>query len=196
MKTFYLLLCLLTATVSHSQTIENELNKLIGTFAGEWSTYAMDQNGERIKTNSWKDTLRGVKPVINDTLAYVTIKAIMHFDNPNIPAYPMKFIEGFKLEKGKIKSHFFNIMGNETIDTKINEDTYVISQDISPYELKQFGFETAKKAVNTTIKVVLDINGTEIHKIKRISTISWIENSEEKYVQFVSMDGYHKKISN
>ena len=127
-------------------------------------------------------------------MAYVNVNSTMYFDNSNIPPYKMQFKEGYKILDNKILYHFFNIMGSEFIEHKINDHTYVISQEISPFEIKQMGIESATKATHTTVKETINFNGEETHKISVISTIVWIENSEEKNIQFVSLKGHHKKI--
>ena len=104
------------------------------------------------------------------------------------------FKEGYKISDNEIVYHFFNIMGAEFKEHSINKHTYVIFQEISPFELKQFGIESATEATNTTVKQIINYKGEEIHMVSRISTIVWKEDSEEKNIQFVSLKGFHKKI--
>lgn len=188
------LLILFGSSKVFSQSIESEINKFAGNFSGEWTAFKLDKNYEVIKAISWKDTLRTDKPIINDSLAFVNIKSIMVFDNPQIPNYNMSFKEGFKIKNSKIDTHFFTTMGIETIETKIGDNTYVISQEISPFELKQLGVNSAISATNTTVKVITLENQIEVHRISRISTITIEHNSEQKTVQFVSLKGFHKRI--
>ena len=194
MKKMYLILSLCIAGNAYSQTIEAEINKLSGVFTGEWTTYKLNEKGEVVKVNAWQDTLRAGTPIINDTLAYVNINSVMHFENEFIPPYKMQFTEGFKLSDGEIEHHFFTIMGAEHIEHKINEHTYVITQPIMPFELKQLGITSAKTATNTTVKEIIDLNGKEVHLVTITSTIVWVENDEEKYTQYVSCKGYHKRM--
>ena len=144
---FSTLLCVANAS---AQTIENEINKLSGKFAGEWAMYKLDENHETVKAMVWKDTLRTSKPIINDTLAYVNVNSVMVFDNPSIPSYKMNFIEGFKIKNRTIKSRFFEVRGTESVEIKISDNTYIVSQDITPFELKQLGIKSAIKATNTS----------------------------------------------
>ena len=194
MKKLIFLVIIFSHLCTYSQTIESELNKLIGVFVGEWTTYKLNGKGEIVIVNSWKDTLHTNSPIINDSLAYVNVNSIMHFENEDIPPYKMQFKEGYKISDNEILCHFFNIMGTEFIEHNINNHTYVISQQISPFELNQFGIKNASEATNTTVKEIINVNGEEIHKISRISTIVWTENSEEKNIQFVSLKGFHKRI--
>ena len=189
----YLILSLCIAGNAYSQTVEAEINKLSGVFTGEWTTYKLNEKGEVVIVNAWQDTLRAGTPIINDTLAYVNINGILHFENEFIPPYKMQFTEGFKLSNGEIEHHFFTIMGTELIEHKINEHTYVITQPIMPFELKQLGIASAKTATNTTVKEIIDLNGEEVHLVTITSTIVWVKNDEEKYTQYVSCKGYHKK---
>lgn len=195
MKNIVLLIGILAVTSSYSQTIEDEINKLTGTFMGEWTAYKLDENGSIVKSYSWIDTLRATDPVITESEAYITVRGFMHFDDPNIPPYKIQFKEGFKVNDGKIGEHFYTIMGVESIENKVAENTYIISNDISPFELQQLGFKTMTTGVHTSIKVILNIDGKEIHKISRISTITWTENNEKKEIQFLSMEGKHTRIN-
>jgi hypothetical protein len=195
MKNIVLLIGMLIATSIYSQTVEDEINKLTGEFAGEWTTYKLNESSEIVKANSWVDTLRAGDPVITKSEAYVTVKGIMHFENPNIPPYKIQFKEGFKIKDGAVGAHFYIILGVESIETKVSENTYVISNEISPFELPQLGFKSINKGMHTTIKVILNVNGKEVHKISRISTIQWKEDDEEKEIQFLSMKGNHRRIN-
>jgi len=190
----YLILSLCIAGNAYSQTVEAEINKLSGVFTGEWTSYKLNEQGEVVKANAWQDTLRSGKPIINDTLAYVNINGVMHFENEFIPPYKMQFTEGFKLSDGEIEHHFFTIMGTEQIEHKINQHTYVVTQKMSPFELQQLGIASAKEATNTTVKEIIDLNGEEVHLVTITSTIVWVENDEEQYAQFVSLKGYHKRM--
>lgn len=192
---FLLLIYIFSSATIYAQNVNNELNKFAGVFAGEWTTFILNENKDVVKSRSWNDTLSTINTVINDTIAFVDIKSVMIFQNPNIPAYKMDFREGFKIENGKITSHFFSVMGVESKEIKVKENTYIISQEVSPFELKQLGINKAEKGTNTSVKIIEQVNGIEVHKITRISTILVNENGEDKIYQFVSMTGYHKKLS-
>lgn len=197
MKKSTILFCLMVFWSSlFSQTIEEEINKLAGVFVGEWTAYKLDKDHVAIKALSWKDTLITDEPTINDSLAFVNISSTMVFDNPKMPEYKMNFQEGMKIDNGKIKSHFFTVMGNETIETKIGDNTYIISQAIAPYELKQLGIDEEATGINTTVKVILIENEIEIHKITRLSTITFASDLNLQAIQFVSLKGYHRRIEN
>lgn len=95
MKNIFIVLLILSGSSKvFSQSIENEINKFAGKFSGEWTTFKLNENYEVIKAISWKDTLRTDKPIINDSIAFVNIKSVMVFDNPQIPNYNMNFKEG------------------------------------------------------------------------------------------------------
>lgn len=193
-KTLLILTIIWCSQQLNAQSIEKEIQTFTGQFAGEWTAYKMNSSGEIIKSMSWKDTLTTSDPIINDTLAFVNIKSIMTFDNPNIPPYKLDFKEGFKIKNGIILFHFFTVMGTEAIETKVDNGTYVISQPVSTFELNQMGFKNVVEAKNTTVKVILMVNGTEVHKISRITTIMWKENEQIWTKQFLSLEGFHKRI--
>jgi hypothetical protein len=185
---------ILTSINLNAQTIESELNKISGHFVGEWTSYKYSPNGEIIKSMSWSDTLLTENPVINDSIAYVNVKSTMTFNNPNIPPYKMEFQEGFDLLNGKAINRFFIVMGVKSIESKVSGNTYIISQPINSYELNQLGFLSALEAYHTIVKLTLNIDGKEVHKVTRISTIAWENNSKIETVQFVSLEGSHERI--
>jgi len=186
---------IILASISlQAQSIESELNKMSGEFVGVWTSYKYSPNGDIVKSMSWKDTVLTMNPVINDTMAYVNVKSTMTFDNTHIPPYKMEFQEGFDVSKGKIIDHFFRVMGVKSIETKVSNNTYIISQPVSSYELNQLGFSSALEAYHTTVKLTLNVSGKEVQKITRITTVVWENNSKTETVQFVSLEGYHERI--
>lgn len=192
-KNYLIVLLIILSYQIKSQNIEMELNKISGKFVGEWTMFKLSDNGEKIKAYSWKDTINTSKAIINDTIAYVTVNDMMLFDDPTIPRYSMKFKEGFILNE-KTPEHFIEIKGVRYIETKINENTFVIQQPISKTELLQLGINSAIEAYNTTVKIILNQKNQEIQKITRVTTFSWKDNNEIKSKQFVSMEGYHLKL--
>ncbi len=192
-KSIVLGLFVFATSILNAQNLEVEIGKLAGTYVGKWTMYK-HINGNVEKAISWMDTLICESPVINDTLAYLTVKSKMIFDNPQIQPYNMEFQEGFELSENNELMHYFQYMEGKFYEKKINENTYIISQPISQFELGQLGFTSAKSAYNTTIKIVVSVNGQEVHQISRISTLIIQNNDREETIQFVSMNGYHKKI--
>lgn len=193
-KNIFTAFIVLTSISINAQTIESELNKISGHFIGVWTSYKYSSNGEIIKDMSWNDTISTDNQVINDSIAYVNVKSTMTFNNPDIPPYKMEFQEGFDLLDGKIINRFFIAMGVKSIESKVSSNTHIFSQPINSSELNQLGFSSAIEAYHTTIKLTLFIDGKEVHKITRISTIVWENNSKIETVQFVSLKGYHERI--
>jgi len=195
MKNVILFFIISMSNIVHAQSAKEAIAKLAGNYSGEWTSYMMSKEGEIVKAISWVDTLKCSEPIINDTSAYVNVFSSMVFDNPQVPPYKMAFQEGYKLKKGKVGAHFFTMMGVEQLEQQIDENTYVISKALSPFELKQLGFESALEATTTTTKVIMEIDGTEHHNITGISTVKWKEGAEIKLKQFVSLKGLHKKLN-
>ena len=189
------IISLLTISLVKAQTVEDEINKLRGNFSGEWTAFKKDATGNIVKSVSWKDTLTTSEPIANDTIIYVDVQSKMTFDNPHIPAYEMQFKEGFYVKDKKIVKHFFTYMNNEVEQIKLDNNTYVYSQKVEAHEFPQMGFNNATEGTHTVVKVIINIDGHEIHKIKRITTILWKDkNLSLQNIQFVSLSGYHKKI--
>ena len=87
-------------------------------------------------------------------------------------------------------------MNNEIEQIKLDNTTYVYSQKVEVNEFPQLGFNNAIEGTHTVVKVIINIDGQEIHKIKRITTILWKdENGSIQNTQFVSLTGYHKRIN-
>lgn len=194
MKRIIVLELIIFSTISlNAQDLKSEIDRISGKYVGEWTTFQY-MNEQSVKTMSWKDTLVSSSPIINDTIAYVTMNNKMIFDNPNIPPYEMKFQEGFEISKDNGIRHFIDIMGVKSYELQTAKNTYTITQPVSQFELGQLGIQSAKNAINTVVKVVFNVNGHEVHKISRVSTVLIEENGKEEVIQFLSMKGYHKKI--
>ncbi len=191
-----IIISLLTICFVKAQTIEDEINKLSGNFSGEWTSFKKDNAGNIVKTTSWKDTVTTSKPIVNDTIIYVDVLSKMIFNNLHIPEYIVKFKEGLYIKDNIILKHFFTYKNIEVAQIKLDNDTYVYSQKVEDQEFPQMGFNSATEGIHTMVKVIINIDGQEIHKIKRITTILWKdENNKIQSSQFVSLSGYHKKIN-
>ena len=194
-KNIILIFIISLPSMIYGQSAKEAIAKLAGNYSGEWTSYMMSKDGQIIKAISWIDTLKCSEPIINDTMAYLNVYSSMVFDNPQVPPYKMVFQEGYKLEKRKVGAHFFTIMGVEQVEQQVEENTYVISKVLTPFELKQIGFESALEATTTTTKVIMKVEGVEYHKITGISTVKWKEGTDIKIKQFVSLEGFHKKLN-
>lgn len=191
---FLFSICLLSlSSFIYCQSVNDEINQLTGSYSGEWTSYKLNEELLPIKALGWKDTLVSSQPIINDTLAYVEIDSKMIFDDPHIPNYKLELKEGFKIEEGAILSYFISVMGEELTKTKINDSTYIISQNITPYELIQLGVDPEATGTNTTVKLIVYEGDVEIHKVSRLSTIIISEGDNKRTIQFTSLEGYHKK---
>lgn len=190
-----IIVSLLIINFSYAQNIEVEKNKLIGKYTGEWQAFKKDIHNNIVESVSWKDIVTTSELIETDTLIYVNVQSKLTFDNPQIPEFEMQFKEGFYLENNKISKMFFTYMNNEIEQIKTSENTYVYTQKINNYEFAQLGFNNAIEGFHTVIKVIINSEGQEIHKIKRITTVLWYdENKKIRNLQFVSLSGFHQKI--
>ncbi len=193
---FVIIIFILTIGFAKTQTIEDEINKLSGNFVGEWTSFKNDATGNIVKSASWKDTLLASKPIKNDSILYVNVHSKMVFDNPHIPVYEVNFKEGLYFKNNVVLKHFFTYRNLEVEQIKLDNNTYAYSQKVETFEFPQMGFNSATEGTHTMVKVIVNIDGQEIHKVKRITTILWKDdNNSVQSSQFVSLSGYHKKIN-
>ncbi|UUV21326.1 hypothetical protein [Paenimyroides aestuarii] len=189
---FFMFLCINLYTLN-AQELDSKLEKISGKYVGEFTAFKYN-NGQTEETVSWKDTVTTSAPIATETSAYMNVTSEMVFNNPHIPPYKMQFKEGFEQLKNEEIKHFIEVMGTKFYQIEVPNNTFIISQPISKFELSQLGFTNAKEAYHTTVKVVVNKEGQEVHNISRISTIKIDNDGKEEIVQFLSMKGHHTKI--
>lgn len=191
-----LLFVLLFLTINlGAQDVKQEMEKLNGVFAGEWTSYKKGITGEIVVANSWKDTLITEEPIKDETTVHVKVKCSYTFDNPNIPDYYLEFREGFYYEGEEIKDRFFSSGGSIIKFVQIDENTFMYNQPVHKNEFSQMRFLSGLDGTHSIIKVISDEEGQEFHRITRITTLRYLdENDKIRSTQFVSLKGYHKRL--
>lgn len=195
----FILVCgLLLSGSSHrqSQMVPEELQSLVGSYCGEWSAYGIDGSGHVIKATSWTDTITLSDPVVEVNRAYAVTEDKMYFEGGHIPPMTVSGIEGFFInENGSLGDHFFAMYGQVYRMNQLNDNTWVYTMPGSPQELVNFGFTDIISAQHVVIKVVSNENGTETHRISRITTVNWRDsNGDEKWIHYNSLEGYHRRL--
>jgi hypothetical protein len=181
--------------VNLAQSVEQELDLLKGSFAGEWSTFKNDIHGDIVPLATWKDTLIFGKITQTDSMVHCRTQVSYTFDHSAIPPTSMRYLEGFYYEGDSVTSHFFSSGGNIIPYIKIAENTYSYTQEMHPNEFIQFRFMSGVKGSHTQLKVVSYENNREVHHYTRVTTIiSMDSKGNESSRQFVSLKGVRKRI--
>jgi hypothetical protein len=119
----------------------------------------------------------------------------MTFEDESIS--PMTFVgtEGYFIdEDGRLGDYFFEIYGQVFRMQKLAADAWAYSMPVTPAELGMLGLPPASSGQHVMVKVVTTEGGVETHRITRVSTVRWTdETGEEHWSQFTSLKGYHKR---
>jgi len=196
MKQFITAILILSAFGLSAQSINEKLAEIQGTFIGEWAVFRYLPSGNHMEVMSWTDTIYSSDPTINDTAAFVKMHNSMYFKNHNIPTYKHQFIEGFIIENKDIKDHFFLRNGVITIEKEATDNVFIINEPASTQDQHLLGFPSASDANHLLVKKRINVDGHETHMITRITTFVLETDSGQVAKQYVSLKGYHKKISN
>jgi hypothetical protein len=160
-----------------SRPIPQELRNLTGTYVGEWAMFGVDENGQVVRKASWTDTIKVGSPTIKGDRAVVTTDDEMIFAGGKIPPRRFQGSEGY-----------FTRMH------KLADEIWAYGMPAAAPEIAQLGFTNVRSAQHVLIKVVTSENGTETHRITRVTTVNWKDKQgKEICTQFVSLQGYHKR---
>jgi hypothetical protein len=174
-----------------------ELSDLTGTFVGEWTLFGIDENGQVVKKAAWTDTIKAENPVIKGDRAFVTTSDEMVFEGGKIPPRKYQGTEGYFINAdGSLGDYFIESFGKTTRMHRLAENIWAYGIPAASQEIAQLGFSNFSSAHHALVKVVTRENGTETHRITRITTVNWKDKTgKERCTQFVSLQGYHKKQS-
>jgi hypothetical protein len=178
-----------------ARPIPKELSDLTGTFVGEWTMFGLDENGQITKKAAWTDTIKVENPVIKGDRAFVTNTDEMIFAGGKIPPRKYQGSEGYFINAdGSLGDYFIESFGKTTRMHKLAENIWAYGIPAATQEIAQLGFSNIINAHHALVKVVTRENGTETHRITRITTVNWKDRTgKEVCTQFVSLQGYHKR---
>ena len=175
--------------------VPQEVQALVGSYAGSWTTMGLGPNGEITDLASWTDTMIASHPTTDGKRAWVKTVDQMVFEGGHIPPFELPGIEGFHLnDDGSLGSYFIETAGLTFNMMKLSKNTWCYAAQASPQELMQMGFPHGATGDHALIKVILDENGVETHRIHRVSTVSWPTDSGLRTLQFVSLRGIHRRM--
>lgn len=198
---FMLMLCLPFAREASAQErtrqVPAEVNAIAGTYTGAWTMYGVDEKGQAVKRVAWTDVIRAENAVVKGDRAYVTITDEMTFEGGRIPPRKTQGMEGYLFNKdGSLGDYFFETSGKTYRFQKLANDTWAYSVPADARELAQLGFSNVVSGQHVLVKVVTSEQGIETHRISRVTTVNWKDaDGKERWTQFISLQGFHKRQS-
>lgn len=174
-----------------------EVKAIAGTYAGAWTIYGVDEAGQPLKRAAWTDVIKAENPVVKGDRAFVNVTDEMTFEGGRIPPRKTQGMEGYFINKdGSLGDYFFEGAGQTYRFQRLAKDTwaYVVAAD--PRELAQLGFSNVVSGQHALIKVITSEQGVETHRISRVTTVNWKDaEGKDRWTQFVSLQGFHKRQS-
>jgi hypothetical protein len=178
-----------------TKQLPKEISDLTGTFTGEWSMFGIDASGQVVKKMSWTDIIKTENPVIKGDKAFVTTIDEMSFEGGKIPPRKFQGTEGYFINQdGSLGEYFIESSGQITKMQRLEKNVWAYATAASTQEMMQLGFTNVASAQHTLLKVVIQDNGAETHRITRITTVNWKDKEgKEHWMQYISLQGFHKK---
>ena len=172
-----------------------EVRALEGAYTGSWTMYGLDDKGEVVKRMSWTDTMKAGSPEVKGDRAYVTTADEMTFEGAKGPPLKVEGREGYYLTKGGgLGDYFIETYGQVHRLTKLGANVWSYAVPAAEQELARLGFPKGASGQHVVVKVVTNEQGVQTHRISRVTTVSWKDKGDqERTVQFVSLQGYHKR---
>lgn len=185
------------AVPSRADDVPKVVRDLVGTYAGSWVMYGIDDMGEVVKKMAWTDTMKASAPEVKGDRAQVTTTDEMTFEGGRIPPFKVPGKEGYFLKKdGGLGDYFIEAAGQIHRMVKVGDGVESYVATAAPEELVRLGFPKEAKGQHVLVKVVGKEQGAETHRISRVTTVSWTDKSgQERVLQFVSLQGHHKRQS-
>jgi hypothetical protein len=76
----------------------------------------------------------------------------------------------------------------------LEKDIWAYAMPADPMEMAQLGFSNVVFSQHIVNKVVTWEEGVEIHRISRVTTVSWKDKEgKEQWKQFISLQGAHQR---
>jgi hypothetical protein len=176
------------------QAVPQEVRDLEGNYTGKWTMYGIDPKGEVVKRAAWTDSLKAMGATVKADRAFVTWRCEQVFDGGR-PPRKSEGKEGFFLKKdGTVGESYLETFGQTTRLVKLSPTSWSYATTASPQELTALGFPKGASGEHVTVKMVSKDDGTETHRITRVSTVTWTDmTGKERVTHFVSLNGYHKR---
>ena len=175
--------------------VPKEVHALVGTYTGSWTMFGIDEKGEVVKRMAWTDTIKAEKPEVKGDRAYVSTTDEMSFEGGKIPPFKVQGQEGYFLKKdGGLGDYFIETSGQTNRMVKVGDKVWSYTTPAAAQELGRLGFPKGASGQHVLVKVVTKEQGVETHRISRLTTVSWKDKEgKERWLQFVSLQGFHKR---
>ncbi len=175
--------------------VPKEVRALEGTYTGSWTMYGIDEKGDVVKRMAWTDTMKAVGAEVKGDRALVNTTDEMTFEGGQIPPFKVQGKEGYFLKKdGGLGDYFIETSGQTNRMVKVGENVWSYTTPAAAQELSRLGFPKDASGQHVLVKVVTKEQGTETHRISRLTTVNWKDKEgKERVLQFVSLQGYHKR---
>ena len=177
--------------------VPKEVRDLKGTYTGSWTNFGIDDKGQVIPRSTWTDTLEADQPQVEGERAFVITAGEMVFAGAKIPPLKVRGREGYFLKKGGgLGDYFIETFGQVYRMHKIGDNVWTYAAPADPRELAALGFANVATAQHVLVKVVNREQGTETHRITRVTTVNWKDKEgKERWLQYVSLQGFHKRAA-
>lgn len=187
-----------TITGNHqgsSHVVPKAVRDLEGTYVGSWTLFGIDEESKVVELASWTDTIKAENAQIDNGQAYVLTTTEMVFDGS--PAPPVQFTgkEGyFLMPDGSLGDYFIETFGQISKSTQLGENIWISVTPASAEDLASYRLPNDSSGQHVVVKVVTSEEGIEVHRITRVTTVAWTDQTGEKRsMQFVSLEGFHKR---
>jgi hypothetical protein len=178
-----------------AHVVPQAVHDLAGTYAGSWTLFGLDEEGEVVKLMSWTDTIQAEHPQVDGEQAFVLTTGEMVFDDGNIPPMKIAGKEGyFLLGDGSLGDYFVETNGQVSKSNQLGENVWVSVTPASPQDLASYRLPNVASGQHVMNKVVTGEAGAEVHRITRVTTVNWTDQAgQERSTQFVSLQGFHQR---
>jgi hypothetical protein len=198
---FFASACVMSPSAGADQKVDaaaevpKEVQALEGTYSGSWTMYGIDEKGEVVKRMAWTDTMTASGAEVQGDRALVHTTDEMTFEGGRIPPAKIPGKEGYFLNKdGGLGDYFIEAAGQTNRTLKIGANVWTYTTPAMAQELVRLGFPKDASAQHVVVKVITDEQGTETHRISRLTTVHWKDKEgEQRALQFVSLQGHHKR---
>ena len=178
-----------------AQVVPQAVRDLAGTYAGGWTLFGLDEASQVVELASWTDTIQAENPQMDAEQAYVLTTSEMVFDGSNAPPVQFTGKEGyFLLPDGSLGDYFVETFGQVSKSTQVGDNVWVSVAPASPEDLASYRLPADASGRHVLVKVVTSEDGREIHRITRVTTVTWTDPAgQERSTQFVSIQGFHQR---
>lgn len=182
-------------TDQNNGVVPQAVRDMAGNFAGSWTMFGLDEEGQAVKVVSWTDTVQAENPQIDGDRAYVLVTDEMVYEDNNIPPMQLTWNEGyFLMPDGTLGDQFVESYGQITKFNQLRENVWITVTPVSPQELENYRLPNISSGQHIMNKVVTRDEGLETHRITRVTTVNWTDPAgQERSTQFVSLQGVHQR---